>query len=246
MSCVRHQLQAGDFLRVWGGLCVGLDPTWDQCVSPHTRGTDHLWMDVGAFGRPQINTFRAGTGFLTRAKSVCVCDVSRCASSSSSASHLLSCLPWCPPETPSADRVWEVPVPGNWQAGPGSASTGAASLHSSSTCFPSLDGPCHSNISGVPRFPDPAVLHWMVPIVPTSLCQRCRRGSKLCPQPGIPSAGSVHPHAASSCPGVPAGCRGGTQEAEPRRGTRLCSSATTTFCKLFFHGKVNCPWWCLG
>lgn len=125
----------------------------DQCVSPHTRGADPLWMEVGAFGRPQINDFRAGTGFLTSAKSVCVCDVSRCASSSSSASHPLSCLPWCPPETPSTDRVWEVPVPGNWQAGPGSAGAGAASLHCSSTCFPSLDGPCHSNTNAAAGFP---------------------------------------------------------------------------------------------
>lgn len=85
---------------------------------------------------------------------VCVCGVTRCASSSSSpASHPLTCIPWCPPETPSADRIWEVPVPGNWQAGPGNASAGPASLHSSSTCFPSLDGPCHSNTDGAARFP---------------------------------------------------------------------------------------------
>lgn len=71
MSCVRHQLQAGGFLGVWGGLCVELDPTWDECVFPHTSGADPLEMEEGAFGRPQI-TFRAGIGFLTRAKTVSV------------------------------------------------------------------------------------------------------------------------------------------------------------------------------
>lgn len=181
---------------------------------------------------------------------VCVCGVTRCASSSSSpASHPLTCIPWCPPETPSADRVWEVPVPGNWQAGPGNASAGPASLHSSSTCCPSLDGPCHTNTNGAARFP---VTLTQLPcagqslLCPPALCCRCRRGIKPCPQPAIPSAGPVHPPAAPSCPGVPSGCRGGTREAKPRRRTRLCSSATTMLSKLFFHGKVNCPWWCLG
>lgn len=53
VSCVRHQLQAGGSSG-WDGLCVGLDPTWDECVFPHTCGADPLWMEVGAFGRPQI------------------------------------------------------------------------------------------------------------------------------------------------------------------------------------------------
>lgn len=110
--------------------------------------------------------------------------MSRCASSSfSSASHPLSCIPWCPPETPSADRVWEVSVPGNWQAGVGSASAGAASLHSSSTCFLSLDGPWsqHQWSFQISCHPDPATLHWTVPVVPTSLCRRCRRGPNFAP-----------------------------------------------------------------
>ena len=60
-------------------------------------------------------------------------------------SPLGTCIPWCSPETPSADTVWKVPVPGGWQAGPGNASMGPASSCSGSTCFPSSDGPCCAN-----------------------------------------------------------------------------------------------------
>lgn len=42
------------------------------------------------------------------------------------------------------------------------------------------------------------------------------------------------------------GCRDDTLDAKLKKSIWLRFSATIALCKLFFRGKVNCPWWRLG
>lgn len=74
-------------------------------------------------------------------------------------------------------------------------------------------------------------------VVLTSMCPGFRVGVEPCPSQAF--------HGMDLCtqPHPAVGCRCSTLDAKLKRSTGMHFSATTVLCRLFFHGKADCPWW---